>query len=218
MPVRNDGAMRAAEREASRSIMLEERRQLRALLHDLAPEQWHRASLCAGWSVRDVVAHLVAWDDLLLYRTQREHGRVLGRFLWLYARSFASMDRLNARLERDTDGLAPEQLVHRFGADDSPSLRWLFDGTNPGAHLAEYVIHDQDIRVPLRMPRAVPSQHLAAALDGVTKLPGVRWSAWWRLRQRRWEATDLRWECGHGPTTRASGVAILMALAGRPRP
>ena len=37
-----------------------ERRALAADLADLAPERWSTPSLCAGWSVHDVLAHLVA--------------------------------------------------------------------------------------------------------------------------------------------------------------
>jgi uncharacterized protein (TIGR03083 family) len=37
-----------------------ERRALVADLADLSPEQWRTPSLCAGWSVHDVLAHMVA--------------------------------------------------------------------------------------------------------------------------------------------------------------
>jgi uncharacterized protein (TIGR03083 family) len=37
-----------------------ERRALAADLADLSPEQWQTPSLCAGWSVHDVLAHMVA--------------------------------------------------------------------------------------------------------------------------------------------------------------
>lgn len=35
-----------------------ERRRLAALLTDLTPEQWGADSLCRGWRIREVVAHL----------------------------------------------------------------------------------------------------------------------------------------------------------------
>jgi len=197
-------------------MMRDERRDLRRFLEGLTPEQWRQESLCAGWSVRDLVAHLVGWDDLLLYRSQREHLHALLRFSALYARSFASMTWVNRRIQSQTAGLAPEQLVRRFRADNSPELKWLFDGTNPGAHLAEYVIHDQDIRIPLARPRRVPHDHLVAALAGVTKLPGVRRSAWRLLRRRRWQATDVDWRAGRGQIVSAPAGAILMTLTGRP--
>ena len=37
-----------------------ERQALLELLETLTPEQWNAPSLCAGWRVRDVVAHMVS--------------------------------------------------------------------------------------------------------------------------------------------------------------
>ena len=37
-----------------------ERRALVDDLSSLTPDQWAEASLCAGWSVRDVLAHMTA--------------------------------------------------------------------------------------------------------------------------------------------------------------
>lgn len=198
-----------------RIMMRDERRDIRRLLRQLTPEQWQHDSLCRGWSVRDLVAHLVGWDDLLLYRTRREHVTALLRFSALYAVSLASMSRLNRRIQRETQHLDADDLARRFGADDDDHLSWLFDGTNPAAHLAEYVIHHQDIRRPLGLPREVPAERLVAALHGVTRLPGVRWPAWWRFRTERYEATDVDWSRGHGQVAPMSGEAILMSLAGR---
>lgn len=50
-------------------IFLAERRALLDLLGSLAPEQWQADTVCAGWSVKDIAAHLAA-DDL---------GRLSGR-------------------------------------------------------------------------------------------------------------------------------------------
>jgi uncharacterized protein (TIGR03083 family) len=212
---RGHEAERASDRIANRAIMLDERRQLRQLLEGLSPDQWQQPSLCAGWSVRDVVAHLVAWDNVLLYRSRREHRAAGLRFSKLYLGSWCSMGQLNRRLARTTEGLTPEQLTRQFGADDDDVLSWLFDGSNPGAHLAEYVIHDQDIRLPLDLPREIPPDHLRVALDGVTKLPGVRISTLRRLRQARWQASDIDWGRGRGPVKSLPAAAVLMALAGR---
>lgn len=202
-------------REVCRVLMRDERRDILQLLGELSPEQWQQESLCDGWTVRDLVAHLVGWDDLLLYRSRREHLLALLRFGGLYAWSFGSMTILNRRIQQRTRHLRPDDLSRRFAADDSPELKWLFDGTNPAAHLAEYVIHHQDIRRPLGLQRVVSADRLVAALHGVTNLPSVRVTAWWRLRGVRHEATDVDWSRGHGRTVRASGEEILLSLAGR---
>lgn len=202
-------------RAESRRMMRAERADLRRLFGELTSDQLGHASLCAGWTVQELAAHLLAWDDLLLYRTPREHLRALLRFATLYLRSFASMDRLNRRLAKRAGALGWETVAQRFGAEDDPALKWLFDGTNANAHLAEYVIHHQDIRRALDLPRTIPCERLLAALDGVTNLPSVRWPAWRKLRRRRWLAADIGWARGRGPVVAGSGEAILMALAGR---
>src|SRR5688500_17054240 len=107
--------------------MLDERRAIRRLLGELTPDQWHQQSLCGEWTVAELVAHLIAWDDLLLYRSRREHLTALLRFAKLYATSFASMNAVNRKLDAKVRGLTPPSLVERFGADAGSDLKWLFD-------------------------------------------------------------------------------------------
>jgi uncharacterized protein (TIGR03083 family) len=197
--------------------MRAERGDIRRLLAQLTPEQWAWDSLCSGWTVRDLVAHLAGWDDVLLYRSRREHLAALFRFAALYASSLGSMNVVNRRIQRRTRHLDPASLASCFGVDDGADLKWLFDGTNPGAHLAEYVIHHQDIRVPLGLAGHPEPDRLRGALEGVRQLPGVRVHAWRRLRRETLEATDIDWRRGRGPVHRMSGEAILMSLAGRTR-
>jgi uncharacterized protein (TIGR03083 family) len=196
--------------------MRAERHDLREFVRSLTAQQWATESLCSGWSVADLIAHLVAWDALLLYRTRRQHLVAVLRFSALYATSLGSMTLLNRRMQRRVTGVTPDRLREVFGADDGPDLKWLFDGSNPGAHLAEYVIHDQDIRRPLGLPRTIPPDRLAAALDGTINLPGVRLKAWRQLRRHRWQASDLDWCRGRGAVVNSRGEELLMDLAGRP--
>src|SRR6202012_3923605 len=46
------------------AIWATERGALASDLADLTPAQWDKASLCAGWTVRDIVAHLSATASL----------------------------------------------------------------------------------------------------------------------------------------------------------
>lgn len=46
------------------SMAASERRRLADDLDGISETQWTTASLCAGWQVRDVVAHLVAHRDV----------------------------------------------------------------------------------------------------------------------------------------------------------
>ncbi len=195
--------------------MRAERREIRQVLLGLTPDQWEAPSLCGSWTVRELVQHLVGWDDLVLYRSRRQHAQALLRFARWYAASLASMDRLNQRIQRSTGDLDPEVLVQRFGADDGEDLRWLFDGTNPRAHLAEYMIHGEDLRRPLGLGGEVDPDRVVAALQGVTQLPGVRGRAWRTLLRTRLEATDVPWARGRGRPRSMRGIDALMLLAGR---
>ncbi|MDF3337243.1 DinB family protein [Mycolicibacterium septicum] len=42
----------------------DERTDLAEFLATLTPEQWQTESLCAGWTVKDVVAHVVSYEEL----------------------------------------------------------------------------------------------------------------------------------------------------------
>jgi hypothetical protein len=86
---------------------------------------------------------------------------------------------------------------------------WIADTS--GAQVAEYLIHTEDIRRPLGRRGAIPGEHLVAALDGVSKLPGARVTAKAALAKNRWEATDVAWSAGHGTIRRAPGIEALMA-------
>jgi hypothetical protein len=200
---------------ANRKFMREERQDIRASLERLTPDQWAARSLCPGWSVQDLAAHLLGWDDLLIYRSKREHLLALGRFLVLYLSCLGRMSVVNGRIGAGTGHLTPSEILGRFGANDGPDLKWLFDQSNPGAHLAEYVIHHRDLSRPLGLSHDIPNDRLVAALNGVTQLPGVRLGAWWRLGRHRWQATDVAWGRGRGPVVSATGEAILLTLAGR---
>ncbi len=41
-----------------------EREDLAGFLATLSPEQWQAPSLCEGWRVHDVVAHMLSYDEL----------------------------------------------------------------------------------------------------------------------------------------------------------
>lgn len=79
--------------------------------------------------------------------------------------------------------------------------------------LVDGLIHQQDIRRPLEMPRAIPAERLLPALRCALIAPVIR--GFWRVRGVRLVATDLDWSAGIGPEVRGSAEALLMAIAGR---
>jgi hypothetical protein len=79
--------------------------------------------------------------------------------------------------------------------------------------LTDGMIHQQDIRRSLGIPRAIDPQRLRTALDFARFAPTIRGA--WHARGVRLVATDMDWSHGKGPEVRGSGEALLMAMAGR---
>ena len=79
--------------------------------------------------------------------------------------------------------------------------------------LTDNMIHQQDIRRPLGLPRTIDSERLRAALDFVRYAPTIRGA--WRVRGVKLVATDVDWSHGKGPEVRGPGEALLMVMAGR---
>ena len=175
-----------------------ERVDLVVFLATLTPEQWEAASLCEGWQVRDVVAHVMSFDNVSLLGMLRRAIR-------------ARFANVNQVFVDDLASLAPEQLLTRLRAHLQPQgLATLFGGR---LALLDATIHHQDIRRPLGEPREIPRDRLLCVLhDAVLspELPGRRLARGVRLAP-----TDLDWSHGSGPEVTGSAEAILMTIAGR---
>jgi uncharacterized protein (TIGR03083 family) len=183
------------------ALARDERAELAALLETLSPEQWETPSLCEGWRVRDVVAHVVGYDPL----------GVTGFFRNL-AGARLDADRANQRVVDDLRDRDPAELVELVRRYETPQgLTGLFGGR---IALTDGAIHQQDIRRPLGLPREIPAERLRAVLDFAMVAPPIR--AFVRTRGLRLVATDLDWSSGRGTEeVRGPGEAVLMAAAGR---
>jgi uncharacterized protein (TIGR03083 family) len=180
------------------SMAQAERADLADFLTTLTPQDWQAPSLCSKWTVKDVVAHVVSYEDLgalgLLERFVK--GRIV-RANQVGVDEFAALspDQLLAFLR---DHLQPRGLTARFGG-----MIALVDGT----------IHHQDIRRSLGRPRSVPADRLERVLDLVPGNP--RLGAGRRIRGLRLRASDVDWTHGDGPEVTGPGEALLMAMTGR---
>lgn len=176
----------------------DERADLAAYLRTLSDEDWHAPSLCHGWSVKDVVAHVVSYEELGALGVLKRLAR--GRFVHaneVGVREFAPytpaelLDFLHAHLN-------PQGLTAGFGG-----MIGLIDGT----------VHHQDIRRALGHTRTVPTERLERILPLVPRNP--RLGAGKRVKGLRLRATDLAWQHGDGPEVVGTGEALLMAMTGR---
>lgn len=176
-----------------------ERADLADFLATLTPQDWAAPTLCSKWTVKDVVAHVISYEEL-------GAAGLLRRFAkgWVVRANQVGVDEFAALspqqlLDFLRDHLTPKGLTAGFGG-----MIALVDGT----------IHHQDIRRSLGRPRAVPADRLQRVLGLVPGNP--RLGAGRRIRGLRLRAHDIDWTHGRGPEVTGPGEALLMAMAGRP--
>lgn len=183
----------------------EENADLSAHLHSLDDPEWERPSLCEGWRVRDVVGHILYGNEMHLSTLPFR----LARFGFSSDRSGKAYSIARA------EGRPPAELLRAFDERDP----WA--GTcrvfPPRLTLLDRLVHHQDIRRGLGHPRAIPEERLVAVLDASPRLGSV-FGAKRRTRGLRFEASDVGWSWGDGPTVRGPGEALLMTMLGRPQP
>ena len=184
----------------ARRLAREERADFAAFLATLSPQQWQAPTLCAGWLVRDVVAHVISYDDL---DTRRLLAWVIQGRLRLEGINAAALARYNTR--------RPEELLALL--TDHPQPRGVPAVLGGRVGLVEALIHQQDIRRPLGLPRTIPPERLLPALRTALITPDI--GNVWRIRGVRLVATDLAFTAGIGPEARGPAEALLMTIAGR---
>lgn len=179
-----------------------ERRDLADFLESLSPAEWSQPSLCTGWSVHDVGAHVPSYDVL-------GWGGTIGHL----ARSGFSLSRANRSMVARLRGLDPGEVVDRLRTHAEPrGVTAMFGGA---IGLLDSVVHHQDVRRALGAPREVPADRLVAALEFAPRARALPAPA--NIRGLQAVATDVDWSHGDGEEVRGPGEALLMALAGRPQ-
>lgn len=187
-----------------RAAVRAERSEQADLLAALRPDQWDVPTLCAGWRVREVVAHTT-----MPFRTS------VGRTLVELVKARGSINRMADRCaRRDAARMTSKELLATLR--DNVAHPWKPPGGGALGALSHDVIHGLDISVGLGLGRLVPPDRIAMVLSGLTPrniaffgtdLTGVE------LR-----ATDLDW--GHGTGTPIRGLAqdLLLVICGRSLP
>lgn len=182
-------------------LACEEREDFANLLAELSPEQWDHPSLCRRWRVHDVVAHVISYDELSRWQLVRR-----------FAKGGLLPSRINAIGVAEYARRSPEQLTELMRVCIPP--RGFTAALGGMIALVDGMIHQQDVRRPLGIPRAIPPIRLRTVLDYGLRTPFVR--GVWRARGVRLVATDLDWDYGSGPEVSGPGEALLMAMAARP--
>lgn len=182
------------------ALVAAERGSLADDLAGLSAQQWSSPSLCPGWTVRHIVAHLTA-----------AASTSPAAFMAQFAKAGFNFDKYaNAAIER------------RLGADTGATLagfRAVQGSTTapPGPKptwIGEVVVHSEDIRRPLGITHRYDPEALRAAADfykGSNTLIGAKN----RIAGLSLRATDQDWSTGTGPSVQGPLLSLLVAMTGR---
>ncbi|MFC7623848.1 maleylpyruvate isomerase family mycothiol-dependent enzyme [Microlunatus sp. GCM10028923] len=189
--------------------MIDAQREVTAtLLDQLTEKEWSRPSLCAGWTVRDVAAHLtlqqVGFGELV--GSLIRHPGVLGGMNHMIngiARIKAAAEPTGS-LIREIRGMIGSRR-HNVGVTAEETL-------------IDIAVHGQDIAVPLDRELDLPPATAARAASRAWSY-GARGKAAVFARipvsGYRLVATDTEWERGDGPEIRGPIAALLLLITGR---
>jgi len=177
-----------------------ERAALAADLADLTEEQWATPSLCAGLTVRQVLAHITS-----------AAGLTPARWMWGVI-----------RCRFDFDKQVAMRLAEQMGADGAETLARfrsvVTSTTKPPlpvpAMLGETIVHGEDIRRPLGIKRDHPIAALTRVAEYYSGTDQVV-LAKGRIKGLRLVATDGAFTTGTGPLVTGSTLALTMAMVGR---
>jgi uncharacterized protein (TIGR03083 family) len=177
------------------------------LLDSLTEEEWRRPSLCDGWTVRDVAAHLTLQQLGLL--------DALG-FAVRHPTSMIGLNRVINRSARFRAEAPVEALVAELrGMVGSRRHNIGLTSLHP---LIDILVHGQDIAIPLRRELPMPAPAAAAAATKVWSTRGTVQGKVFDvlpLDGVQLEATDVEWSVGEGPVVEAPISTLLLLLAGR---
>lgn len=175
-----------------------ERTRVADLLESLPPAAWEQRSLCAGWTVRDVGAHLCF--------SQARLRDVVGPAVRMGFRYHAMV-----RHAAVHSPLTHEQIVATLRGFVGSRRRAPF--VSELEPLLDVLVHSQDICVPLGIDHPLPPDATVVAVERALSLPRpFRWSP---PRDVRLVATDADWAHGSGTVVEAPIRAHLLTITGR---
>jgi uncharacterized protein (TIGR03083 family) len=171
------------------------------LLGSATESQWDTPSLCAGWRVREVVAHMT-----MAARYPED------KFLAELRRCDFDFGRLSNEIASRDAALPAGELVANLRSD--VMQHWTPPGGGYHGALNHVVIHGLDVTVPLGVPRRSPDGTIRVVLDDLTA-GGVHEHFGTGIAGRTLQATDLDWSYGSGPPLRGKAEDLALVLCGR---
>ena len=181
-----------------------ERRELAGLLGSLPPGAWDEPTLCDGWRVREVVAHMT-----MPFRYSA------ARFALELARSRGNVNRMADRCARRDAAASAAELTAALR--DNAKHPWKPPGGGLVGALTHDVIHGLDITVALGIDRKVPAGRLAIVLDSVTAARSLKFFGA-LLSGIQLQADDTAWSFGSGTPVTGAAQDLALVVCGRRLP
>jgi uncharacterized protein (TIGR03083 family) len=181
-------------------VIHEDRQALADDLAGLSSEQWQTPSGCEGWSVHDVLAHLLSAAKM----TPPKFFRRFTAAGFNFERFAAGQVALEGAGGPEATLAAFRAAQDRETAPPGPKDTWL----------GEAFVHGEDIRRPLGISHTYPLPYVTrvitlyansnAIIHGKARVAGVTLTA-----------TDADFSIGTGPVVEGPAVALMLAATGR---
>ncbi len=184
-----------------RAAIAAERRELADLFDSLRADQWNEPSLCAGWRVREVAAHMSMGFRLSLPATLGELVKARG-----------NLHRMTDRVAR-RDAAAHSTAALAAFLRDNAHHPWTPPVGGLAAALGHDVVHGLDVTVALGLDRRVPEDRLRILL-GEIRPSGLKFFGV-NLDGVRLCAEDLDWSYGSGSPVYGAAQDLLLLAYGR---
>jgi uncharacterized protein (TIGR03083 family) len=196
--------MAAATSADLRPAVTAEYQELAELLSGLPSPSWDRPSLCAGWRVREVIAHLTM---------PARYGTP--RFLAELARSRGDFSSMADRCARRDAAAPADDLVAALR--DARLHAWKPPGGGYEGALIHAVIHGLDVTTPLDLGRRVPEDRIQIVLAGLITPKSLQHFGP-QLGGVQLRADDRDWWFGTGVPVSGAAQDLALVLAGRRLP
>jgi uncharacterized protein (TIGR03083 family) len=170
-------------------------------LEALTDAAWDTPSLCEGWRVREVVAHMTMPARYSAEQFMAELRECEGDFT-----------RLSNRVASRDAELPTSTLVANLR--DDTLHEWTPGVGGRSGALNHAVIHGLDVTVPLGLKRGAPQESVRFVVDALT-VGGAHEYFGFDIAGRELQATDMDWRFGSGKPVRGSAADLALLICGR---
>ena len=188
-----------------RDMIAAQRAELAEVLAGLPAARWDQPTLCDGWRVREVAAHITM--------PFRYSGR---RFMLELAKSRGKFNEMADRCaRRDAAVMSPDELAEALSSNANHP--WRPPGGGEAGALTHDVIHGLDITEALDLGLRVPSGRLGIVLPNLVGRHGLKFFGV-ALEGIELRASDTGWTFGSGTPVTGTAQDLALLLCGRKLP